>query len=78
MTAGCLVGADTLTRMVSTVDNAWALLFTVLLESRGPGAWLFPCHPGTLCLGPVVLSLPSTVLVPLVLKDELSCCPLTL
>lgn len=79
VTAGCPVRADALTRIVSTVDDAGGLLFAALLESRGPGAWLFSLpsqHAVLSCFGAVVLSLSSTVLVPLVLKDELPHCPL--
>lgn len=69
---GAWLGADTGAHVVSvvpTTDIAVGSLFRALPECRGPGPWLFPCHP--------VPSRPdssSTVRV-LVLKDGPPCCP---
>lgn len=79
MTVGCPGwGRRTDTHRMHHGRCAVGSLFTALPESHGPGLWLFPSqslHPVLSRLGALVLTLPSTVLVPLVLKDQLPCCP---
>lgn len=82
VTAGCPVRADALTRIVSAVDHRGRRQGLAVCGAPGePWAWSLAVslpsqHAVLSCLGAVVLSLSSTVLVPLVLKDELPHCPL--